>query len=73
MSNITASDRARMALLGSVIVTVLLYVVPYGELLAWPLVLLSRLTPAFCPWVVSWMVWSCCRRSRSWRVTRRSR
>ena len=43
MSSINDHGRARMALLGSVIVTVLLYVVPYGQVLAWPLILLSTL------------------------------
>ena len=43
MSRVNDSSRAQMALLGSVIVTVLLYVVPYGQLLARPLVLLSTL------------------------------
>ena len=43
MSSADDSSRARAALLGSVIVTALLYVVPYGPLLAWPLVLLSTL------------------------------
>jgi hypothetical protein len=43
MSSINDHGRARMALLGSIIVTVLLYVVPYGQTLAWPLILLSTL------------------------------
>ncbi|MFT5686163.1 MAG: hypothetical protein ACI8RZ_007119 [Myxococcota bacterium] len=43
MSSVNDSSRARVALLGSVIVTVLLYVVPYGQIIAWPLVLLSTL------------------------------
>jgi hypothetical protein len=43
MSRINDPARARAALIGSVIVTLLLYVVPFGQLLAWPLVLLSTL------------------------------
>ena len=37
------TERARLALVASVIVTVLLYVVPYGYMLAYPLMLLSTL------------------------------
>lgn len=37
------SNRARSALIASVILTVLLYIVPFGHLLAWPMVLMSTL------------------------------
>ncbi|MEM1206129.1 MAG: M50 family metallopeptidase [Acidobacteriota bacterium] len=40
---LAAGDRARVVLLASTVVTFLLYVVPYGEYLAYPLLLLSTL------------------------------
>jgi len=37
------SNRARSALLASVVLTALLYILPFGHLLAWPMVLVSTL------------------------------
>lgn len=42
-ARLTTRERAKLVLLTSVVVTALLYLVPYGHLLAWPLMLISTL------------------------------
>ncbi len=42
-AKLTTTDKARLVLVVSIVATAILYVVPYGELLAYPLMLLSTL------------------------------